>query len=167
MDGLLSLLVLYSIFYSIFKAVKKRAQKPKPKRVVSAFQQKVEAASAETKRRAERAFDPQPMDEIFSQEAAQASTVGEGQSHIVLDADAHGNVQPEYMGSMLVDSDEGECLCGPDLSHNVQEQMATNSVYANEIGREPLLDFSPERLYQGIVMSEILARPTERQRRLR
>ena len=163
MDGLLSLLILYWIF----KAVKKKVQKPKPKRVVSAFRQKAEAAAAETKARAERAMGQQAQPDAFSQAAVEAGAIGEGQSHAVLDAGFYGGMQPEYMGSLQADTNEGECLCEPELSHKAPVHVEAGSVYENEIGREPLLDFGPERLYQGVVMSEILTRPQQRQRRFR
>lgn len=163
MDGLLTLLILYLIF----KTVKKKVQKPKPRRVVSAFPQKVEEDAAEAKACVEPSIDHQVEMDAFAQAAVETVSIGEGQSHATLDTDVYGKKQLEYMGSLQADTNEGECLCEPELSHRSPVRTEAGSVYENEIGREPLLDFSPEGLYQGIVMSEILARPSQCQRRFR
>ena len=76
-----------------------------------------------------------------------------------------GTFQEEWRGSMETSSDEGEDLCDPALEHDRPERTDPHSVYANEIGAQHRLDFSPEGLWQGVVMSEILTRPADRQRR--
>ena len=70
-----------------------------------------------------------------------------------------------FRGSMQVESTEGECICDPELEHERETKPEPASVYAGEIGREPLVDFSARGLMRGIVMSEILARPAQRTRR--
>lgn len=167
MDGLILLLVLYGVF----KSVKKRsgAAKAKKKRIVSAFDEKKERIADQMKARTEEAIRRQAESQqtVMQEAAVPASTIGEGQSHSTIDVDRHDTPQPEYMGSMIVDSDEGECVCDPSISHGGPVRKERQGVYADEIGGEPLLDFSAERLYQGVVMSEILARPCERARRWR
>ncbi len=88
--------------------------------------------------------------------------LAEGQSHTV-----PGEGVATYMGSLHETSAEGEDLCDPMLAHDRSTPVAPESVYAGEIGREAVLDFSPRGLYQGIVMSEILTRPAQRARRYR
>lgn len=85
--------------------------------------------------------------------------LAEGVSHAVPKAESF---RMEYMGSLHETSHEGEDLCDPDLEHSRSTPVSLESVYAEEIGREPMLDFSARGLYQGIVMSEILARPSRR-----
>ena len=86
-------------------------------------------------------------------------------------AEGEGVFQPTFLsekpfcGSMQVESTEGECICDPELEHEREAKPEPESVYAGEIGREPLVDFSARGLMQGIVMSEILARPAQRTRR--
>lgn len=70
----------------------------------------------------------------------------------------------EWAGSLEMDSTEGEDLCDPSLGHE-KKMTDPQSVYAGEIGREPLLDTSPRGLLQGVIMSEILTRPTQRKYR--
>lgn len=89
-------------------------------------------------------------------------TLAEGQSHT-----GPGEGVASYMGSLHETSTEGEDLCDPTLAHERSTPVSPESVYAGEIGREPVLDFSPRGLYQGIVMSEILTRPAQRARRYR
>lgn len=86
-------------------------------------------------------------------------------------AEGEGSVQPftqteePFRGSMQVESTEGECICDPELEHEREAKLEPASVYAGEIGREPLVDFSPRGMMQGFVMSEILTRPSQRTRR--
>jgi len=70
-------------------------------------------------------------------------------------------------GSMMFDSSEGECICDPELEHERQEAPAPESVYAGQIGNEPIVDFSAKGILQGVVMNEILTRPAQRFRRMR
>lgn len=73
--------------------------------------------------------------------------------------------QASWIGSMNVDSDEGEDLCDPSLGHERETIIDPQSVYAGEIGKEPLLDLSSRGLMQGVIMSEILTRPAQRKYR--
>lgn len=82
------------------------------------------------------------------------STPAEGEGYTV-----------HWTGSMNVHSDEGEDLCDPSLGHERESAADPQSVYAGEIGREPLLDTSPRGLMQGVIMSEILTRPAQRKYR--
>ena len=66
---------------------------------------------------------------------------------------------------MQVNSTEGECICDPELEHEREKEPVPTSVYAGEIGKEPLVDFSARGVLQGFVMSEILTRPVQRARR--
>ena len=69
------------------------------------------------------------------------------------------------MGSLRADTSEGEDACDLSLGHESLENLEPQSIYASQIGMESPLDFSPKALYQGIVMSEILTRPSERRAR--
>ena len=64
-----------------------------------------------------------------------------------------------HTGSLHTESTEGLDLCDPSLEHDRDLPEDPQSVYAGEIGREPLLDLSARGIYQGVVMSEILKRP--------
>lgn len=145
MDELLALFVVIAIINALNKAAKKRTKKTVSS---SAFGQ-----TAQT----------QPLQQTVSKSAS--APMAEGESRTAVDPDVHAAKRPEYMGSMLVDSDEGEDACDPTLAHDRPERVDPHSVYAGEIGAEHRLDFSPEGLWQGVVMSEILTRPAERQRR--
>lgn len=70
-----------------------------------------------------------------------------------------------FRGSMQVESTEGECICDPELEHEREAKPEPANVYAGEIGREPLVDFSPRGMMQGFIMSEILTRPVLRAKR--
>lgn len=72
---------------------------------------------------------------------------------------------PDWNGSLNADSAEGEDLCDPSLGHEREISADPQSVYAGEIGREPLVDTSPRGLIQGVIMSEILTRPAHRKYR--
>ena len=73
--------------------------------------------------------------------------------------------QASWLGSLDVDSTEGEDLCDPSLGHEREIEVDPKSVYAEEIGREPVLDLSSRGLVQDIIMSEILTRPAQRKYR--
>ncbi len=78
---------------------------------------------------------------------------------------AEGESYAETMGSMAFDSTEGECICDPELEHERVTEVDPQSVYANEIGAEPVLDFSAKGILQGVIMSEVLTRPAQRARK--
>lgn len=96
--------------------------------------------------------------------AAAVESIGEGQSQMAFTQDVHGHTsqKEEYMGSLNADTSEGEDACDPALEHERPSPISAQTVYDNEIGAEPLLDLSAKGLYQGLVMSEILRRPSER-----
>ena len=80
--------------------------------------------------------------------------------------EGEGSFRQPWSGSLEMESDEGKDLCDPSLGHErTLLQEDPESVYANEIGSEPLLDTTPRGLMQGVIMSEILARPALRKRR--
>lgn len=58
-------------------------------------------------------------------------------------------------------STEGEDTCDPALGHERISPAEPDSVYAEEIGGG-LPPITPQSLVQGVVMSEILKRPTYR-----
>lgn len=66
----------------------------------------------------------------------------------------------EYVGSLGVASAEGEDVCDPSLGHS-----AASAAYqedAQAVGDEAPLSWSPSAVIQGVVMSVILKRPSER-----
>ena len=89
-----------------------------------------------------------------------SSQLGEGR-YIATTA----RMEEEFRGSMQTDSTEGECLCDPELEHERIQEIVPESVYTNEIGNEPLIDYSVRGLVQGFVMGEILTRPAQRIKR--
>ncbi len=84
--------------------------------------------------------------------------MAEGESVVHPSIAAEGS----FRGSMQTESTEGECICEPELEHGRKAEPESESVYASEIGREPLVDFSSRGILQGVVMSEILTRPAQR-----
>lgn len=157
MDGLLTLLILFWIFKAISKNKKKGAKSVKKTRTT-----KPKATAEEIRERAQRAIR---MHDELKRRAAQ-----KGEQNTMTDMHDHEHAEgesclPVGWGSLQIDSTEGECLCDPLLDHERVADNEPESVYAGEIGREPLLDLSTKGLYQGIVMSEVLKRPAERWRR--
>lgn len=71
-------------------------------------------------------------------------------------------MEPAYQGSLGGGSTEGEDVCDPTLEHARPNRDELESVYAEEIGAEPLMDFSAKAILQGVVMSEVFARPGQR-----
>ncbi len=61
-----------------------------------------------------------------------------------------------------MESLEGECICDPELEHERESVSEPESVYTGEIGKERLVDYSPRGILQGVIMSEILTRPSKR-----
>lgn len=68
----------------------------------------------------------------------------------------------EYAGSLGASSTEGVDLCDPMLQHARVRKPVADGVYADEIGGVPLVDTSARGILQGVVMSEILTRPSQR-----
>lgn len=102
--------------------------------------------------RVSRTQTEQPKPVILN---AHHEPLAEGESHQTLTSFSEG---AQYVGSLHTTSTEGFDTCDPTLLHDAPV-IEPESVYANQIGAEPVLDFSPRGLYQGVVMSEILTRP--------
>lgn len=68
----------------------------------------------------------------------------------------------EYIGSLGVASEEGVDVCDPSLEHGRLAGPVSGGVYEGELGGAPLVDFHARAMMQGIVMSEILTRPSQR-----
>jgi len=158
-------LLLLAFLFWIFKAIAKKG-KGKTKQKKTAERARVERMAKEIQRaRQAKQASVQPSEPISVQTAA--PVMAEGESYMAFTQDAHGCVseQEEYMGSLRADSSEGEDACDPALEHERKILPDPASVYAGEIGSEPVLDLSARGIYQGVVMSEILNRPVRRMRR--
>ena len=145
MDGII---VLVIIGWLIASMSSKKKRKAKPRAGYQAKQRPVSFA-----------FQPQsdlPKEEGPFQQMPKANAVP---------AEGEGSFQQIWTGSMNVQSSEGEDLCDPDLGHDRETILDAQSVYANEIGREPLVDTSARGILQGVIMSEILTRPVHGRRR--
>lgn len=154
MEGLLLLLLLGWIFSNLKKKNKtassetvlaKGARESAAKRRAEHAMQLREERE---RRRMQQTVQAQPVQRVPSEQPV----IGEGESY----ADS---------GSMRYDSTEGECVCEPELEHRREAVREPESVYEGEIGREPIVDFSAKGILQGVVMSEILTRPSQRKRR--
>ena len=156
MDGLL---VLVLIGWLISQMSKKK-KTPKPKRTLNASKENAAQRKAERiaqmqaeleKRRAQPLRERQPVEQMVNSEGESAT--------------AYMPMEEAFRGSMQVNSTEGECICDPELEHEREKEPSPTSVYAGEIGKDPLVDFSARGVLQGFVMSEILTRPAQRARR--
>lgn len=138
MDGLIALFIVFGLIKALNKAARKQAAKnkqAKPRVSPSAFGQPAKK---------------QPAAPAAAPAAVPVFAAAEGQSH---------------MGSLMAESTEGMDLCDPTLEHDRETVVDPHSVYAGEIGAEHRIDLSPNGLWQGVVMSEILTRPAERNKR--
>ena len=142
MEGIILIIGLILWF---MKNSKKKEEKKKPPSA-----DRVQAAHSAPKQSAVKNPKPQPEQVVMKEVPAPA----EGEA----------TVQTVFKGSLGVESHEGKDTCDPTLGHDRPEEiMEPESVYAGEIGREqPLLDFSSRGVLQGVVMSEVLARPAQR-----
>ena len=143
MDGLLIILSL--IIWFVSRSKKKKTARVRT--VVKQTQKKtVTFPSVQPQELQVSMFEPEPEPEPVAAD--------EGVSFETIDLD----------GSLNAETHEGEDLCDPTLGHEDRYEFDDpDSVYANEIGHaEPLLDLSPRGLWQGVVMSEVLARPSQR-----
>ncbi len=68
----------------------------------------------------------------------------------------------EYIGSLGVASEEGMDLCDPSLEHGRSVGPASGGVHEGGPDDAPLVDLHARAMMQGIVMSEILTRPSQR-----
>ncbi len=166
MDGLLIILVLIGWLVS-------QSKKGKKKKATKAFSQKKPDFLEQFMK---AATDQDPLmkgilGSFANQNERKPAAVepkheplGEGESHMV-QTSFFNTAETEYVGSLHEGSFEGEELCDPMLMHDrPMLEVEENSVYEGEIGGHKL-DLSPQGLYQGIVMSEILKRPADRMRR--
>ena len=156
MDGVFVLVLIGWIISLIGKKNKRKAKK-------AAFSFPKESAAQRKATVAEKVYAELETRNVQPQVAPRAyfeTAIGEGES----------SAEPEltealFRGSMQVESTEGECTCEPELEHKREDLVTTSEVYAGELGREPLVDFSSRGVLQGFVMSEILARPSRCVRR--
>lgn len=152
----MDVLVVFGLIAWIVASMRKKNKAPSRKRkkaltaqeVTQKAQQLCEEAQSRMEGKQQKAF------------MREHEPLAEGESHAVPNA-----TSTEYMGSLHETSAEGEDDCDPELEHRRFVAPPEDSVYAEEIGREPMLDFSAKGLYQGVVMSEILTRPSRRVRR--
>ena len=147
MEGLLLLLFLFIAFSKGKKKPKKPVSKPDPEARKKA--QKAAAAHNEQLRRQLGIQDIFPAYHPPLEEEKYVSAEGVGQTEV-------------YRGSLNAQSNEGECACDPSLEHEREAYSDPDSVYATEIGDAAKLDFSPQGIMQGVVMSEVLKRPAQR-----
>ena len=151
MEGLLFVLLIAWLFSKGKKAGKKGR-----KRTAEVLRQMQQAVQTSPPKTSGQPREPEAVPAF--------QPLAEGQSHMAFTQDVHGCVSKheEYMGSMHADTSEGEDACELILEHEREDRTEPESVYAGEIGKEPLLDLSAKGIYQGVVMSEILARPHRR-----
>lgn len=153
MDGLIALIIIGWIVASL---------KKKPKAAKKAAKNNILDENVVRHREERSARLRAELEKRRMQQAAQTVQPVRTEQIVMGEGDSHGDA-----GSMMFDSTEGECVCEPELGHEPENVPAPESVYAGEIGREPLVDFSARGIMQGVVMSEILARPAQRARHRR
>lgn len=147
MDGLLFILLLFWLF--------KRAKKKKGKQ-----RKKLEAQLRSAVEKALQAMEKARTQAETQPVVEQTQELAEGMSYMQPAEEGQSSGREEYMGSLAVDTMEGKDTCDPTLGHERMERTEDQSVYAEEIGSEPVLDLSAEAFRQGFVMSEILKRPS-------
>ena len=148
MDGILVLVLIGWVFFRMNKAasgVQKGKGSPRKANRRNRLQMELENRQAKP---------------TLEKKAVQPVAMREGEA-----ASVYTPMEAPFRGSMQVDSTEGECICNPELEHDREKEPAPTGVYADQIGREPLVDFSARGILQGVVMTEILARPAQRARR--
>lgn len=150
MEGLFAILILYWMINSVFgkKSKTKNAKRSALSDAAQVHAERARQIHEELVKRKEE------KDQQLAMEDIHAAPAGEGEALPCFEGFGH-------TGSMHVETTEGKDLCDPSLEHD-RETPDPQSVYANEIGREPMLDFSAKGIYQGVVMSEILKRPADR-----
>lgn len=173
MDAILLLLLLFWLFKSLTKRIKEtgqNAQKQPSQAKRAAAQPADEGARRERAQRAVRMQEELKRREearqlerarLSAQQAASAP-LGEGMSAYAAPERMPMSARPAYEGSLGGGSMEGEDTCDPGLEHDRPNRSEPGSVYENEIGSVPLIDFQPQAILQGVVMSEVLSRPGER-----
>lgn len=177
MEGLIGLLILFWIMKAVVGKSKRvagtaRQEKAKPlheeslpaaaRRAERAARIQEEIQRRQHKRAAEAAHArPEPKQTIMDEAMGEGLSAYRPLQHRMAQVSGH----MDYEGSLGGGSTEGVDTCDPELEHGVRWQPEADSVYAGEIGGEPLIDLSPRAMMQGVVMSEILARPARRVRR--
>lgn len=149
MDGLLFILLLFWLF----KRAKKKKGKPQKRKTLEAQLRSGIEKALQAMEKARTQAETQPA-------AEQTQELTEGMSYMQQAEEGQSSGREEYMGSLAVDTMEGKDTCDPALGHERMEKTEDQSVYAEEIGSEPVLDLSAEAFRQGFVMSEILKRPS-------
>lgn len=172
MDVILFLLIMFWLFKSLTKRIKSAGQDDQKQREKKAPSSSARPASENERRaRAERAMRIQ--EELKRREEARKRENPSPSKPVQMTADEEMSVisqrvpmhaRPAYEGSLGGGSTEGEDICDPELGHDrdYRRAPAPESVYANQIGTETMIDLRPQALLQGVVMSEILSRPGER-----
>lgn len=159
MDGLLVLL----FFFWVLKKIGSKKEKPKKRKTASpnvSREEQLRRVIAELqKQKAQQKPQTVPAPPVAEQ---LEMTAVEGESQHPASAWTMGS---EYVGSLNVDSNEGEDLCDPSLEHERDVRYETDSVYAGEIGDRPSVSFDPRAIVQGVVMSEVLSAPRSMRRR--
>jgi len=148
MDGLLVLVLIGWVFFRMNKAAS-GIQKEKASRRKQERHERIQTELAKSR-----------VQLTQEKKAVQLVALREGEATAV-----YTPMEAPFRGSMQTESTEGECICDPELEHEREKEPAPTSVYAGEIGKEPLVDFSARGVLQGFVMSEILTRPAQRARR--
>jgi len=152
MEGLIYLLIVVGWIISAVNKKKKKAAKKKPSSFSGA--QTVNAAANREQRIAQ-------MRAELERRKMERQRNAEEQLTFIPEGASYGET-----GSMKYDSSEGECICDPELEHERETVSTEETVYTNEIGSKPLVDFSARGIMQGVVMNEILTRPAQRAKRL-
>ena len=155
MEGLIAMLIVGWILSAISKKGKKKAT---PNKNAASSQSNAEAVIHRAEYAAKLRAELEKRKRELSAQPQNVSVMAEGESY------SHAAAET---GSLSYDSSEGECICDPDLDHVREVETDTGTVYEGQIGNEPAIDFSAKGIMQGVVMSEILTRPTQRYRKTR
>lgn len=158
MDGLLVLFAIVMWLVSKSDKKKKKSKSAMQKNHRNAAQYRADAVSQQQTEKEKN--QPEVVQRQIPPKAQRA--YAEGESGFL--QTRPGLMETPYTGSLQAESMEGECICDPVLEHVREENTENKGVLANEIGGEPLVDFSAKGVLQGFVMSEILKRPSQRAR---
>lgn len=154
MDGLLALLIIFGLVRKLFGVKKGKTRRNRR----SSLDDRAEQRIQQLRRVHEQLVKQQEEQKQSEQLSCESIQPEEGKALPCFEGAGH-------TGSLHVESTEGVDLCDPSLEHDRDMTEDTQTVYAGEIGREPVLDLSARGIYQGVVMSEILTRPAMRRAR--
>ena len=146
------LILIALIIWAVSSKNKKKKSKAAAKKTLD-FDRMIE----QVKQSAAVVLDEASTPFSYPKKDNQRRDIAEGESTAV-----QLSMEDAFRGSMPDESTEGECVCDPELEHGITSTPPVDSVYSNEIGREPLVDLSARGLMRGVVMSEILQRPVQR-----